>query len=300
MLNTLKDFVPKIEHEKLFIIQEWLCDERLMPIFDAYSINRNFFGQHFGYRILNYFIGVITGTAKLGECPAVSVMLKFFEAKNIEITDVFRICDTLKKTLVMFLINNNAKDARIYNELFYLFGENFAGVLDEIITTRYNTPISGQKFLEEMESDSCLNNNEQYELRVLSFEEKQNLSEVIEDISDYIGMLSTKQLYEADVEQFAQKIKKQAYMLITFGMLDTLSHNLLKLANTISAHKSNFITSLSDTLFMFESFSSDLKDWLVSVNNNNNAIDLEHSIIANISQICLNLSGESSEDIEFF
>lgn len=302
MSKTLENYIEIITQNKTTILKEWLSDNRLKVIFEVYGINKHFFENHFGIRILDYFVGIIVGKTKPGDCPAMAVMLKFFAAKNIAISDIFHICDNFKKTLVLFFIRHDVKEQVVYEDLFNIIGENFANILEEELKLKciqaQQMTFDSNEILTTTFNCSIANTN--IKLQALSIEDKENISEIIDEISDYIGKFSMHPPTQANVIQFSDKIKKQAHMLITYGILDDLSNHLLKLSETINLHNAKFISTLGNILVLLDSFCCDMQSWINAVLDSGEDIDLQRSIIANISQICLTLNGGAGEEIEFF
>lgn len=291
--SKLEDFLAQLEQDRVIVLKEWLSDKNIIPIFEKYNIDRNFFARHFGYKIYNYFLSVVAKKKEIGSCPAMLAVIEYFSAKKVEVIDIYKICDTLKKIVVLFFMGNGVVNKSIYDEIFYIFSENFAGVLAKILP---NDHIAAYTNLNISSSDIY----EQSNIQELSEEDKANLIEVLDDLNDYIAILASKANKLEHLDIFAQKLKKQAYMLITYGVLDELSHNLLILSDVIEVNKVKFCDLIQDNILLLESFGIDLQKWEDSFFNQHASMDLERSIIANVKQICTNLNGENCHEIEFF
>ena len=83
MIKIIKDKVELIESGKSEIIKLWLEDKDVLKVLKTHHIDQSFFIKNYAIEILNYYIGVITETKKVGDCPVISKLISYLRGKNI-------------------------------------------------------------------------------------------------------------------------------------------------------------------------------------------------------------------------
>lgn len=111
------------------IINDWLQYQDVLDIFDDHSINVNLFKEDFAKPIFDYYMGVINGSNKVGDCPVMGKYLSFLHEKNVMPDQLFMICTHFRKALIHLCINNNILCLELYDQLTYIIDHNLKGVL---------------------------------------------------------------------------------------------------------------------------------------------------------------------------
>lgn len=115
------------------IVEMWVSLPVVATIFKQHGIDAQFFGKHFGIRVIDYFIGVIEGREKIGNCPVIIVMLIFFKRKNISLFDVYSICANFRNSISVCMIEKQCYSKEFYLKTIDVIDWNFRGVMGEYI-----------------------------------------------------------------------------------------------------------------------------------------------------------------------
>jgi hypothetical protein len=132
-LSLLKSHAQLITNNKEHIARAWMEDNDVQRVFKRFSIPRNPFMVNFGIPIIDYFISVISGIQRPGDCPIMTKLVKYLITKHIAPKEVFIICMGLRKELMSFLLDHEQDTSRLNPMLMQtsgLFNENLAGVLE--------------------------------------------------------------------------------------------------------------------------------------------------------------------------
>jgi len=112
------------------IMLQWKSSPSLQETLKIKEIDPDFFINHFGNRILSYFISVLRGEQKAGQCPVIMVMLKFFHRRNLTIENIYKICSAKRNSVIYTLLESGMVEL---NDLVKfasdLFDANFSGVI---------------------------------------------------------------------------------------------------------------------------------------------------------------------------
>jgi PAS domain S-box-containing protein len=133
---TLSNFIDSLVDNKLIIAKRWVNKEVLQEIFTRKAMDLYQFETVYAIGVVEYFIGVLDNSKKLGNCPVMHVMLNDFAEHNITSQEIFFICAQFKRTLMKFAFEQGFADIVTIDEINYLLDENFGGVIkayDDII-----------------------------------------------------------------------------------------------------------------------------------------------------------------------
>jgi hypothetical protein len=129
--EVLREYIDQVDAQKAQIAQRWIEDETVIAIFHQYEIAPVKFKENFGIPIIDYFIGVVRGEQKPGNCPIMTKLVNFLLAKHIVPKEVFIICMGFRRELIDALFGMQCRDMRqVMSEVAALFNANLAGVLD--------------------------------------------------------------------------------------------------------------------------------------------------------------------------
>lgn len=111
------------------IIDDWLHYQDVLDIFDDHSIDAELFKVDFAKPIFDYYMGVINGSNKVGDCPVMGKYLSFLQKKNVMPDQLFMICTHFRKALIHLCMINNILCIELYDQLTYIIDHNLKGVL---------------------------------------------------------------------------------------------------------------------------------------------------------------------------
>ena len=132
-LSLLRSHAELIERNKEQIAQDWMQDGGVLKVFKRFDIPKTPFVTNFGMPIIDYFIGVISGKEKPGDCPIMTRLVKYLITKHIAPKEVFIICMGLRRELMGMLLGHETDRERLRGlmmETSRLFNANLAGVLE--------------------------------------------------------------------------------------------------------------------------------------------------------------------------
>ena len=123
------------QHQKLFeegqkqILHKWLSYDAPKEILKAHSIEPKFFCQEYANGVFEYFMGVIAGEVEIGNCPVMESLLAYLKDREISADELFEICSHFKRAMIDFTYDKNIHSREIFEEISYIFGKNFKGIL---------------------------------------------------------------------------------------------------------------------------------------------------------------------------
>ncbi len=296
MANDYKELQKNIQSlldSKQSIIKKWVNDGDVLAIFKNHGIDINLFSNHFATRIYDYFLGVVEECNEAGNCPAVNVMLRFFETKNITMEEVYVICDNFKKALLASLLESNILNRKILEETFHLFGQNFTGVIREYLEHNYTkTPKkpAPKKVVQASEAEA----------KPKPIIAQSTLEEIEEYFDKYSDLYYKTSVSDEESIEFVENFKKLGDTLILFGAKG-LGERFVDLANTLSKELESLKMHWKKFAALFEALDNDIRVWNAGIATETNVDFIEETIQANIEQIKASLRKEDdTSDIELF
>jgi len=145
MLNSktvapnLQEIINSIEKNIDYLASAWIKIDSVKNVFKDRKISSEKFKDKYAVDIIMYFINVVKGTEKLGNCPVMSKLVYYLLKKKITPKEVFDICMGLRKAFVFLLFKNNKVLKNPYPymyEVSLISDANLSGVLD-IFTNYY-------------------------------------------------------------------------------------------------------------------------------------------------------------------
>lgn len=308
-----------LEKNKSTILNRWLSCPSVEEALRKYNITTDFFGKYFGTKVIDFTFGVINDVARIGDCPYMEVMLKFFKHKNFALSDVFAICVNLKNSIHTYALESNVLDTELLGTINTVLDHNFMGVINEYLCmhcfpaaseycNRSDAPIkqcltmpslteifhaqsiSAKKYADEIEIDTYL------------IDELAEIEEETLDSFSFSDILSS-QILEKIVHLF-QKYEKMIHQLMDFEEIDyalSLLNDLLEHINVDTlAENSVYITIYTKAII------ADLAAWRKSVFIDQNVEDihyLDKTLLSSIAQLQILFSPQKqdeTQDIEFF
>ncbi|MCV6607055.1 MAG: hypothetical protein OIF32_02490 [Campylobacterales bacterium] len=295
-----------IENDKLQIALSWATSDLVIARLEKYRINPQFFAKHFGLRVIQYFLDVISQKEQIGNCPVVIVLLDFFQKRNISLNDLFIICSGLKNTLINYTYDESVVNINILKELEKVADLNFEGVMIE-----YTERLQKKTDKKEFFSQPIVVTEVKKEKELETFEEELNefslaeLTELEEDINNNAILISFGKAETDTVKAISADFKKYGETLATSNLFGNLAAKLIDLANSLLEHQ-NFIEDekkKESMTVVVEGLANDLMDWRVSLFEEGieDPNSLDSSIISSIDTIVSIISGQNvDEDLELF
>ena len=94
-----------------------------------HDIDKNMFLEEYGGGVFDYFMGVIVGSVKIGNCPIMQKLLLYLKDKDIRADELFEICSHFKRAMVDFTFDKGIKSKELFYESTYIFDKNFQSIL---------------------------------------------------------------------------------------------------------------------------------------------------------------------------
>ena len=111
------------------IILQWLSYEMPQKILELHNIDKKDFLNEYADGVFDYFIGIISGKVEIGNCPIIEELIAYLKDKNIKADELFEICSHFRRSMIDFTYDAKLNSKEIFDEISYLFDQNFQGVL---------------------------------------------------------------------------------------------------------------------------------------------------------------------------
>lgn len=317
------------------ILQNWKNQQRVQNVLSARDLDIEFFMKHFGSRVLDYFISVLRGEQKPGQCPVIIVMLKFFSNNRLSLEDIYQICSGKRNTVVNLLIENGVHHSEeIFKATVDMFDANFSGVIKEYIDLTMERHSVGLE--KKVVTDSA--NNEAHSIQI---DFKEQLQESLlndyfaededdgdekvlfreDDIDDMIEHFAeiSEHLYLATVNSDLNEVQSvsalfsriSSILLHYTPYIDTLAASMGDLSIALSEHDDSFLEVLQnskddDMLKLFDAVSRDMDKYMERFSMESLAMKNSHHIheptTLSVRQIISTFAPDEVEDgeMEFF
>ncbi|MBA3026042.1 MAG: hypothetical protein FP820_06465 [Sulfurimonas sp.] len=327
-----------LEKQHFLILERWRDGRVVQSVLASKKIDPDFFINHFGARVLNYFIGVLHNKNLPGQCPVISVMLNFFSRRGLMLDEVYQICSGMKNTIIWFLLEHGIKHSDgAYEIAVEIFDLNFAGVIKEYIEINFKQDKTN--FIKEREklSFSCpidANGKEEKPLFQKQIDEpvleeyfaedtddgEENIvfrSDDADDMLEYfyeIPALLSLVIIDSDkskIEDVANIFSKTSSILLHYSpYLDSLAASMGELSSALKEHAEEFMAVMVNNddamLKLFDAVSRDMDRYIQRFSVESLAMKNSHHIheptTLSILQIISMFVPDQFEDteIEFF
>jgi len=140
--------VELTKHIELFIgskdkiLANWISYDSPKEILLQHQIEPNLFIDRYGSGVFDYFMGVISGETKIGNCPIMQNLLQYLKDREISADELFEICSHFRRSMVDFTYDANINSKAIFEEISHIYDQNFRGIL------RYYTDTIFQKLID--------------------------------------------------------------------------------------------------------------------------------------------------------
>lgn len=119
------------------ILQEWVGDAQCAAILKRHNIDTRIFVTQYASDVFDYFIGVISGFVKLGECPIMAELIEYLKNKELRADELFILCAYFKQATINATYRLNINDQEMFEEISYVLDYNLAAVLKLYTDTIY-------------------------------------------------------------------------------------------------------------------------------------------------------------------
>ncbi len=114
---------------KALILSQWLSYNSPQEILKLHEIDRDFFLSEYASGVFDYFMGVISGEVEIGNCPIMQNLLAYLKYREISADELFEICSHFRRSMVDFSYDAGLNSKELFDEISYIFDQNFRGIL---------------------------------------------------------------------------------------------------------------------------------------------------------------------------
>ena len=136
-VSTLIHALPALVNAKEHILQGWLAFDEPRLILQRHEIESDHFIDHFAGGVFDYFMDVIRGVKKIGDCPVMADLLVYLKDREVSADELFVICSHFRKSMLDYSYDSLLNNKKIFDEISYVFDLNFSGVLKRYTDTIY-------------------------------------------------------------------------------------------------------------------------------------------------------------------
>lgn len=313
------------------ILKRWQEDRVVRYVLGSRGIDIKFFVRFFGSKVLEYFVKVLKNEEKIGECPIIIVMVRFFSEKDLTLQDLFLCCAGFKNCVTNVFLEDSLKEQKQIDPsrmraLQVVFDLNFSGVIQEYIDHGYCIRQCPEKLglvkkmeakkiemdevelqlqeevLSEASTDesALITDSEEYE-----HEEIQEFYELEEEITYHANFLHDDVIEYETCLALSSRLTKYANTILINPNFSDLGESVFALAHMFSNH--SYFDSISEhksaIALLVDCFLNDLACWKDSllVTRIKDPHYYDQSIISSAQQIIMIATQENSgEEVEFF
>ncbi|NOQ31074.1 MAG: response regulator [Helicobacteraceae bacterium] len=290
--NSARDLLEDLEVNKVTISQTWVASEVIHEKLGTNGIDVEYFRSHYAIKVIEYFLSVIKGEAKVGNCPVIMVMLDFFKHKNLSLEDVFMICVGFKNTISAYIFNKYSFNSKLFEDISFILDKNFEGVIVQYIKLKDSENIVSKRVIKEVVKYEDIDEKINY----LEYISKKDIDE-LQDLEEDIDSLAVNIIMGSDlsVENFinlGSKIKMYGELLNNYPLFSTLGSYIVKLGAKFIEHSQILFDDkekLVNISALVEGFVNDLIVWRKEIFENNieDAHFLDKSFFINVETIIM-------------
>jgi len=153
----MKSLVPNlVDTQDIFIkhkndiLTQWISYHSPQKILKQHQIKKEFFLSEYASGVFDYFMGVIAGEVKIGNCPIMQELLTYLKHREISAEELFEICSHFRRSMIDFAYDKKINSKEMASEISYIFDKNFRGIL------KYYTDTIFQKLVDaRLEADKA-------------------------------------------------------------------------------------------------------------------------------------------------
>lgn len=191
------------------ILMQWLSYDSTQKILNQHQINKGSFLKDYASGVFDYFMGVIAGDLKIGNCPTMQNLLTFLKDREISADELFEICSHFRRAMIEFSYDKGLDSKEMSGDISYVFDKNFRGIL------KYYTDTIFQKLIDARQKADKASQAKEYFLSNMSHEIRTPLNAVL----GFVNLLID--------EDVSKKHRKYLEIILSSG------ENLLSIINDI-------------------------------------------------------------------
>ncbi|MCK9492115.1 MAG: ATP-binding protein [Sulfurimonas sp.] len=127
------------------ILVQWLSYESPQQILELHKIDKEFFLQEYASGVFDYFMGVIVGDLKIGNCPIMKGLLSYLKDREISADELFEICSHFRHSMIEFSYDKGLDSKEMSSEISFVFDKNFRGILKYYTDTIFEKLIAARQ-----------------------------------------------------------------------------------------------------------------------------------------------------------
>ncbi|MDF1878477.1 response regulator [Sulfurimonas sp. SAG-AH-194-C20] len=148
------------------ILLQWVSYRVPKEILVLHDIDRDYFLNKYASGVFDYFMGVISGEVEVGNCPVMQELLTYFKKREISADELFAICSHFRRSMVDFSYDAKLNSKELFDEISYIFDENFKGILKFYTDTIFQKLIDAkQEALQAGQAKEYFFSNMSHEIR---------------------------------------------------------------------------------------------------------------------------------------
>ncbi len=308
--NYATDIVQDLIENKEHISKLWTEKVMIKECLEKHTIDVEYFRKHYAIKVIEYFLNVIQGNEKIGNCPVIFVMLDFFKNKELPLDDIFMICVLFKNSITAYIFDKYSFNHQLFDDISYILDKNFEGVIVNYLKLKgcKEQPII-QKSIEQK---IIINDNEivEYKGEVTNYVEYviehdiyelQDLEEDIDSLA--ISVTESKKATIEDYIKLGEQIHSYGSILQNYPIFTKLGTSIAKLGINLTDNAQILFddtNKMSNIVALIEGFVNDLIVWRKEIFENNieNPYFLDSSFFSNVDTIIMFIEYDETQATE--
>jgi len=290
--TVARDILDDLEKNREKISHIWCDIPLVIERLEHHEIDVEYFRTHFGIKVMDYFLGVISSTNEAGNCPVVFIMLDYFKHKDLPLNDIFMICVHFKNTISSYIFGRYSFNQQLFNDVSLILDQNFEGVIRNYLTMKGLQKTEETQKFPEVKEEENVEEITSYREYVLEHDvyELQDLEEDIDTLS--IKVTDKNRVGLDDIIVLGANIKRYGSILSNYHLFSKLGIKIVLLGDSFQ-EKSDILfndeAKRKNISTLLEGFVNDLITWRREIFDNNieNPHFLDDSFFSNVDTIIM-------------